>query len=188
MMARIDLRMSASMEPTRPDDSRSRLSQTLAGVLDGADITDLHRLSGGASRETWRFLADGVPRIVQRQRAGDERDMMIEAAVVRAAGRRRGARSATPRRRAAAGRRVVHGARSDRRARRSLARSNATTSSATARRHLVADLGTALARIHSLDTTGLARPDRDRPGGVLHEHRSTRSDIRIRRSSWSGTG
>ena len=78
--------MSAAMETTRPDDPRTALGQTLAGVLDGATITELQRLSGGASRETWRFLADGVPRIVQRQRAGDQRDMMIEADVVRAAG------------------------------------------------------------------------------------------------------
>src|SRR5215204_6355853 len=85
MPAQIDLPRSVAMESTAFDDSRNTLRQMLADVLGGADITDLHRLSGGASRETWRFLADGVPRIVQRQRAGDERDMMIEAAVVRAA-------------------------------------------------------------------------------------------------------
>src|SRR6186713_3304027 len=61
-------------------------SETLSSVLDGAAITDLRRLSGGASRETWRFLADGRPTIVQRQRAGDQRDMLLEADVVRAAG------------------------------------------------------------------------------------------------------
>jgi aminoglycoside phosphotransferase (APT) family kinase protein len=60
-------------------------SESLSSVLDGAAITDLRRLSGGASRETWRFLADGRPTIVQRQRAGDVRDMLIEAEVVRAA-------------------------------------------------------------------------------------------------------
>jgi aminoglycoside phosphotransferase (APT) family kinase protein len=60
-------------------------SESLSSVLDGALITDLRRLSGGASRETWRFLADGRPTIVQRQRAGDQRDMLIEADVVRAA-------------------------------------------------------------------------------------------------------
>ena len=62
------------------------LAVLLAGRLGGAAVTDLSRLSGGASRETWRFAADGIPRIVQRQRAGDERDMMIEARVVAAAG------------------------------------------------------------------------------------------------------
>ena len=62
------------------------LSTMLSNVLDDAEITDLHRLSGGASRETWRFDADGRPLILQRQRAGDDRDMLIEAGVVRAAG------------------------------------------------------------------------------------------------------
>ena len=61
------------------------LAVLLSGRLGGAEISDLTRLSGGASRETWSFTADGVPRIVQRQRAGDERDMMIEARVVAAA-------------------------------------------------------------------------------------------------------
>ncbi|MGB3734583.1 MAG: phosphotransferase family protein [Ilumatobacter sp.] len=62
------------------------LADHLSSLLGGVAITDLARLSGGASRETWRFRADGVDRIVQRQRAGDERDMMIEAAVLSAAG------------------------------------------------------------------------------------------------------
>lgn len=62
------------------------LAAHLSNLLDGASIDGLTRLSGGASRETWRFNADGIDRVVQRQRAGDERDMMIEAAVVRAAG------------------------------------------------------------------------------------------------------
>jgi len=62
------------------------LADHLSSLLGGADITDLTRLSGGASRETWRFRADGVDRIVQRQREGDERDMMVEAAVLDAAG------------------------------------------------------------------------------------------------------
>jgi aminoglycoside phosphotransferase (APT) family kinase protein len=43
-------------------------------------------LSGGASRDTWRFVADGRALILQRQRGGDVRDMGVEAAVVRAAG------------------------------------------------------------------------------------------------------
>ena len=62
------------------------LADHLSSLLDGAQITDLVRLSGGASRETWRFRADGADRVVQRQRAGDERDMMVEATVVAAAG------------------------------------------------------------------------------------------------------
>ena len=62
------------------------LAAHLSTLLGGADITDLARLSGGASRETWRFRANGTDRIVQRQRSGDERDMMVEAAVLAAAG------------------------------------------------------------------------------------------------------
>ena len=57
----------------------------LAAVLGGAEITGLTRLSGGASRETWRFEADGRPLILQRQRDGDVRDMATEVAAVRAA-------------------------------------------------------------------------------------------------------
>jgi len=63
------------------------LAVLLSRTLDDAEIDGLTRLSGGASRETWRFTADGIDRIVQRQRAGDERDMMVEAGVVAAAGR-----------------------------------------------------------------------------------------------------
>ncbi|MEX1104776.1 MAG: phosphotransferase family protein [Ilumatobacteraceae bacterium] len=57
----------------------------LRRVLGTDDVVDAVRLSGGASRETWRFVADGRPLIVQRQRSGDARDMGIEASVVRAA-------------------------------------------------------------------------------------------------------
>ena len=61
------------------------LASLLSSALDGATVTDLTRLSGGASRETWRFAADGVPRVTQLQRTGDTRDMLVEAAVVGAA-------------------------------------------------------------------------------------------------------
>lgn len=53
-------------------------------VGDGA-VTDLVRLTGGASRETWRCEVGGVTHIVQRQRAGAVHDMAIEAAILRAA-------------------------------------------------------------------------------------------------------
>lgn len=49
-------------------------------------IDDLARLSGGASRETWRFTADGRSWVIQRQRNGDERNMEIEAQAVEVAG------------------------------------------------------------------------------------------------------
>ncbi len=61
------------------------LSEALARVVGAADVAELTRLSGGASRETWRFEADGRRLVLQRQRAGDVRDMGIEAAVLRAA-------------------------------------------------------------------------------------------------------
>lgn len=57
----------------------------LARVLGASRVDDLTRLSGGASRETWKFAADGRMFVVQRQRAGDVRDMRIEADVLRAA-------------------------------------------------------------------------------------------------------
>jgi aminoglycoside phosphotransferase (APT) family kinase protein len=66
--------------------SSESLAAGLAEVLGAGSITDLTRLSGGASRDTWRFVADGRALILQRQRGGDVRDMGVEAAVVRAAG------------------------------------------------------------------------------------------------------
>ena len=61
------------------------LVERLAAVLGAAEITGLTQLSGGASRNTWRFEADGQPLILQCQREGDERDMAVEIAAVRAA-------------------------------------------------------------------------------------------------------
>jgi aminoglycoside phosphotransferase (APT) family kinase protein len=61
------------------------LADQLAGLLGAARIESITRLSGGASRETFRFVADGRPLILQRQRSGDVRDMGVEAAVLTAA-------------------------------------------------------------------------------------------------------
>jgi aminoglycoside phosphotransferase (APT) family kinase protein len=61
------------------------LASALAEVLGAASVADLTRLSGGASRETFRFIADGRPLILQRQRGGDIRNMGVEADVLRAA-------------------------------------------------------------------------------------------------------
>jgi aminoglycoside phosphotransferase (APT) family kinase protein len=66
-------------------DPRGELADAISRALDGRAIDALTRLSGGASRETWRFEADGEPLILQRQRAGDTRDMEVEASVLRAA-------------------------------------------------------------------------------------------------------
>ena len=65
--------------------SHDDLAASLSRVLGGAAITDLTRLTGGASRETWSFVADSRPLIVQRQRGGDVRDMATEFSVLRAA-------------------------------------------------------------------------------------------------------
>ncbi len=65
----------------------THLSTALSLALDGMMIDGLQRLSGGASRETWRFTADGQPLIAQCQRNGDERDMSVEVAVLSAAWR-----------------------------------------------------------------------------------------------------
>ena len=61
------------------------LPGALAALLGANSVSDVSRLSGGASRDTFRFVADGRPLILQRQRAGDVRDMANEALVLRAA-------------------------------------------------------------------------------------------------------
>jgi aminoglycoside phosphotransferase (APT) family kinase protein len=60
------------------------MAAALADVLGAAEVRDVVRLSGGASRETFRFVADGRPLILQRQRGGDVRDMGVEAVALRA--------------------------------------------------------------------------------------------------------
>ncbi len=65
------------------------VEQTLVDALSASEVTDLVRLTGGASRQTWRVRVDGMPMIVQRQQPESERDMRIEAAVLRAAETRR---------------------------------------------------------------------------------------------------
>jgi aminoglycoside phosphotransferase (APT) family kinase protein len=73
-----------------PDVEPAELGRRLAPLVGAAAIEDLVRLSGGASRDTWSFVAiapDGGrrPLILQRQRAGAERDMAVEQAALRAA-------------------------------------------------------------------------------------------------------
>jgi len=139
----------------------TELSTMLSQLLDGAEVHGLHRLSGGASRETWRFEADGRPLILQRQRAGDERDMLIEAGVVRAAGR---GGAPVPelldaRRRDDGMAFMVLEAIDGETIARKILRDD---EFATARPRLVADFGAALARIHALDVEsipGLLRTD-----------------------------
>ncbi len=133
----------------------TELSTMLSQLFDGAEIHGLHRLSGGASRETWRFEADGRPLILQRQRAGDERDMLIEAGVVRAAGR---GGAPVPelleaRRRDDGVAFMVLEAIDGETIARKILRDD---EFATARSRLVTDLGGALARIHALDVAGIS--------------------------------
>ena len=139
----------------------TELSTMLSQLLDDAEIHGLHRLSGGASRETWRFEADGRPLILQRQRAGDERDMLVEAGVVRAA-----AHGGAPvpelidaRRRDDGMAFMVLEAIDGETIARKILRDE---EFAAARGRLVGDLGTALARIHGIDAEaihGLHRTD-----------------------------
>jgi aminoglycoside phosphotransferase (APT) family kinase protein len=83
---------------TPPDDAlagrlRARLGTVLGGG--GVEISDLRRLTGGASRETWAFTAapdDGsAPRrlVLRRDPPGEERPeaMRLEATVIAAAAR-----------------------------------------------------------------------------------------------------
>jgi len=126
------------------------LSTMLSQLLDDAEIHDLHRLSGGASRETWRFTAGDRPLILQRQRSGDLRDMLVEAAVVRAV-RRTGApvpELIDARRRDDGMSFMVLEAIEGETIARKIQRDPEFEE---ARGHLVADFGHALARIHALD-------------------------------------
>lgn len=56
--------------------------------LVGAEVTDLKRLTGGASRETYSFSAGGERHVLQRERPGSPRTggMALEAELLRAAG------------------------------------------------------------------------------------------------------
>ncbi len=130
----------------------TELSTMLSQLLDGAAIHDLHRLSGGASRETWRFSADGRALILQRQRAGDQRNMLVEAGVVSAA--RRGGvpvpELIEARRRDDGMAFMVLEAIDGETIARKIQRDD---EYAVARTRLTADCGDALARIHTLDAS-----------------------------------
>ena len=61
------------------------MEDALAGVLGAKKVEGLRRLSGGASRDTFSFEADGRPLILQRQRVAGMRDFRTEAALLREA-------------------------------------------------------------------------------------------------------
>lgn len=71
------------------ESSESTLRGALGDVMRGAgvtgDVAPLERLTGGASRETWRFAVGGESFVLQRQRPGSPRDMHVEVAVLEAA-------------------------------------------------------------------------------------------------------
>jgi aminoglycoside phosphotransferase (APT) family kinase protein len=139
----------------------TELTTMLSQLLDDAEIHGLQRLSGGASRETWRFEANGRPLILQRQRSGDVRDMLVEAGVVRAAGR---GGAPVPelidaRRRDDGMAFMVLEAVDGETIARKILRDD---DFANARPRLVTDFGRALARIHAIDTStvsGLVHTD-----------------------------
>ncbi|MBV9293510.1 MAG: phosphotransferase family protein [Frankiales bacterium] len=63
------------------------INDELAGWL-GGDVTELTRMLGGASRETWSFCLDGRPLVLRRDPPGAPAGgaMLREAALIRAAG------------------------------------------------------------------------------------------------------
>jgi aminoglycoside phosphotransferase (APT) family kinase protein len=61
------------------------LAAALAGIVGAVEVGEVVRLTGGASRETYRFQADGRALILQRQRVGHTHDIGTEAAVLRVA-------------------------------------------------------------------------------------------------------
>jgi aminoglycoside phosphotransferase (APT) family kinase protein len=64
------------------------LAAALAAALGVAKIEGLRRLSGGASRETWAFEADGRPLILRRDPPGVPKGTMgLEARLITAAGK-----------------------------------------------------------------------------------------------------
>lgn len=132
------------------------LAASLAQVLGAKEVTDLTRLSGGASRETFRFVADGRPLVLQRQRGGDVRNMGIEAAVLRAV-HAAGvpvpelvASSSDPSQLGAAY--MISAAVDGETIARKILRDPEFTA---ARRNLPTQLGTALAELHRVDVSGL---------------------------------
>lgn len=145
--------------------ARDQVDAVVRRALGASTVSDLARLTGGASRETWTCTADGLDVVVQRQRAGDDRHMSIEAEVLRAAwaagvptpkvlafvsgdtgGSGGGATMITRR---VAGESIA----------RKILRDDTYDE---ARRRLTTDLGRALARVHQIDptqTTGLVEAD-----------------------------
>ena len=71
------------------DPANDALHSALESVMSAAgvvgSVSSVERLTGGASRETWRFRVGSDAFILQRQRTGSPRDMHVEIAVLEAA-------------------------------------------------------------------------------------------------------
>jgi aminoglycoside phosphotransferase (APT) family kinase protein len=73
--------------PSAPTSASEQLARALEPVVGPVEITDLQRLSGGASRETWSFGAAGRSLILRRDppgRPGLPGSMKLEADAMRA--------------------------------------------------------------------------------------------------------
>ncbi len=134
----------------------TELTALLRRTLGAYEISALRRLSGGASRETWRFAADGRDLVIQRQRGGDVRDMLGEAAVVQAAhaGGVPVARLIDAQQPDAGAAYMILEAVEGETIARKILRDDRF---AVARRRLVGQLGEAAARIHDLDPAALPK-------------------------------
>jgi aminoglycoside phosphotransferase (APT) family kinase protein len=82
--------MGRRLGPTSTSDIADRLQAALQPVLGTVVVQHLQRLSGGASRETWSFRANGSELILRRDppgRPGAPKSMRLEADAMRACGR-----------------------------------------------------------------------------------------------------
>ena len=140
-----------------PAAQSNHLADGIARVMGGGVITDLKRLSGGASRETWRFNVNDEGFVLQRVRPGRPDGLGCEPVVLRAAF---DAGVPVPEVIVDGSAshelefpfmivREVHGETIARKIQRD-------EEFATARRHLPQQLGEAAARIHRVDVSGIA--------------------------------
>ena len=67
------------------NDAVATLTEGIRHVMNVREVSRLRRLSGGASRETWRFTADGSDYVLQRVRAGTPGGLHGEPSIVHAA-------------------------------------------------------------------------------------------------------
>lgn len=73
------------MSGAAEQDLAGRLGPVLAGAGVNGEISGVERLSGGASRETWRFSCGPDTFVLQRMRQGATGNMDVEASLLRAA-------------------------------------------------------------------------------------------------------